>query len=675
MDPLSVTASCVALASTITKCSYALSVFVRDVRDAHGDLARISAELVSLGGILQLLREDTSRMSRDSLPPRLLAQLNSVLDKCNGVIGEIETLIERHRTYRFGASTYWALGGGKDDMAKLRSNLDAHQSALKMGCDVIHFSFMRDIQQDSRIIREQTSEIPAIRNDTEQIYEIVTEIARLRRRLGARSGPSSNILLHRFLEESTTYAETVIQGSIGSDEGLEAWIETPRGSDRHPETRRRHDSHHFTSSNNEGPVDPFNYVPDTNQVHRRERNPRFRSTGRQPSISATSHGLSDDTLTMTSTFDRSMEAKHKIPRHQRNACIPMERICGYESTKSTSRTTFQGHQTPGLPVFSNTPLGPTSLRDFQNHLRRPDDWHWVTHSHETPTDPSSAYVTPEFSSHRYTAMTRGPPYLARLGFTLRQRQEQRDRETMLLVGIYMPNVPSEQGYDAAARFATTIESVTEALRIANEACDPPPQAPWWTKVAICLLHSDATTVCEFGLGSGGMQLRCDSGSEHCGTVPHMVQDDDEKIYAHLWEYTTTCTKFSWDLKGTLSSPVENDTPLQLIQCQYTRRAGRPIDFSDAQHIEPFVGMLDARSCISIPAGQRVDKYDVLNAYVAAQRSQRGAAPVEGLRSYPKGMRMDMFVSEGYASVPTRVYDFDETIKFKEGRRPFKWNWL
>lgn len=677
MDPLAVTASCVSLTATVTKCSYALSVFIREVRDANGDLARISAELESLEGILKLLREDIRRMSRDSLPPRLLDQLDSVLDKCNGVVGEIKVLIENHQTYRFGAATYWTFGGGKDDMAKLRSNLDAHKSALKIGCDVIHFSVMRDIKWDIRIIREQTAAIPAIRKDTEQIHEIVTEIARLRKRLGARSGPGSNILLHRFLEESTTYAESVVQGSIGSDEGLEAWVETPQGSFRRPESRRRYDSQQLASSNNEGPVDPFNYVPDTSQVHRRVRNPRSKPTSRQEFMSTTSQGLSDYTLTTVTTFDKSVEAYHTSSQHHSNAYVPVQDIRGRETARSVpSKTTFQGHQTQSLPVFSSISLGPTNLRDFQNHLRRPDDWYWVTYDHTTPMEPSSAYRTPEFTSHRYTAMTRGPPYLARLGFQLRQRQEQTDRETMLLISIYMPNIVPEQGYDAAARFTTTIESIVEALRTANEACDPPPPGiPWWMKVVVCLLHSEATTVHEHGLGSDGMQLRCDAGSEHCGTAPQNVQDDDDKIYAHLWEHTTTRTKFSWDLKGAPCLPVEGDTPLQHVQCQYTRRAGHSIEFSSTQHIEPFICMLDARSCIIVPAGQRIDKYDVLNAYVAARRSRRGAGPVEGLRSYPKGMRIDTFICEGHAGVPTRFYGFDEAIKFKEGRRPFRWNWL
>lgn len=263
-------------------------------------------------------------------------------------------------------------------------------------------------------------------------------------------------------------------------------------------------------------------------------------------------------------------------------------------------------------------------------------------------------------------MTRGPAYLSRLGFTLRQREHALDREIMLVIGVYFPDIEHERGYDSCARFATTTESITEALRVATNACDGP--TSWWTKVVVCFLHSDTTTSYDHGLGVGGMQLRCDEQSEHCSIAPQAVNDVDNKIYAHLWEHTTARSKFTWDRKGLPSMPSESDTPLQLIQCQYTARAGPLGNLGSKEHLEPFINMLDARSCISIPAGEKMNKYDILNAYVAARRGPQGARCVDSLRSYPKGVSPDAF-GDSYGGVPTRVYQVNAALKFKEGRRP------
>jgi hypothetical protein len=137
MDPLSISASCVGLVATIAKTSTALTCFVRDVRDARRDLDAVSRELSSLKTVLELLAEDTVDEKAQSLPAGLQAQITGILTNCNGVVIEIEDGLSKHEKSKLGRAGYWTMGGGKGDMSKLRSSLEAHKSALEIALDML----------------------------------------------------------------------------------------------------------------------------------------------------------------------------------------------------------------------------------------------------------------------------------------------------------------------------------------------------------------------------------------------------------------------------------------------------------------------------------------------------------------------------------------------------------
>ncbi|KAH7080021.1 hypothetical protein BKA63DRAFT_379606, partial [Paraphoma chrysanthemicola] len=180
MDPLSITTACVGLVANIGRCSVAITIFVRELRDARGDLAMISNELRSLEMVLVLLRDDFAKTSSYTLPSNLMKHLRAILKNCDEVVAEIETSLTKHRSSRLGVGGHWTLGGGKDDMHKYRSNLEAHKSALELALDVVNMSLSRETLRNTEDIRHNTAALPAIKNDTMQILQ---EIARLRARL------------------------------------------------------------------------------------------------------------------------------------------------------------------------------------------------------------------------------------------------------------------------------------------------------------------------------------------------------------------------------------------------------------------------------------------------------------------------------------------------------------
>ncbi|KAF1937646.1 hypothetical protein EJ02DRAFT_49134 [Clathrospora elynae] len=190
MDPLSVTVSCVALVTAASKVSYSLTNFTREWRDASGDLGAISRELLSFQVVLENLIKDTVGSKESALPPNLRLQIIGILMNCNRVVDDIEASLNRHAQSRLGKGGYWTFGG-KDEMAKHRSSLEAHKSALEIALEMVAISITRDIKSDTTRILE--------------------EIERLRKRLPLdhvqtdRASPTRR--LKKYLDDMSCYAE------------------------------------------------------------------------------------------------------------------------------------------------------------------------------------------------------------------------------------------------------------------------------------------------------------------------------------------------------------------------------------------------------------------------------------------------------------------------------------
>ena len=142
MDPLSITATCVGLASTITRTSLVVISFVKDVRSTRSDLDVVSRELSSLKIILELLAEDVNDSTTLSIPqtlhiPQTLQkQITGIITNCTGVVVDIEKTLVEHGGGRMNKAAKW-VASGKSDVAKLRLSLEAHKSALEIALDMV----------------------------------------------------------------------------------------------------------------------------------------------------------------------------------------------------------------------------------------------------------------------------------------------------------------------------------------------------------------------------------------------------------------------------------------------------------------------------------------------------------------------------------------------------------
>lgn len=136
MDSISITATCIGLASTITRTSLVVIGFVKDVRAARSDLDAVSRELTSLKTILELLADDVNDSTTQLVPQTLQKQIAGIVTNCTSVVVDIEQTLEKHEGGKLNKAAKW-VASGKRDVAKLQLSLEAHKSALEIALDMV----------------------------------------------------------------------------------------------------------------------------------------------------------------------------------------------------------------------------------------------------------------------------------------------------------------------------------------------------------------------------------------------------------------------------------------------------------------------------------------------------------------------------------------------------------
>ncbi|KAF2677102.1 hypothetical protein K458DRAFT_410002 [Lentithecium fluviatile CBS 122367] len=514
MDPISISASCVGLAATIAKTSTAVTCFVRDVRDARRDLDGVSRELSSLKNVLDLLAEDTINEKDQTFPANLKAQIAGILTNCNDVVVDIEDGLSKHEKSKLGRSGYWTMGGGKGEMAKLRSTLEAHKSALEIALEMLSITITRDIKKDTTTTLKDTA---AIKDDTALILE---EIARLQSRLPAddSSEGKSNLVLQRYLDSLTTYAESVCDTS----------------NDDRPHTPL---SNPFSSpTQGDGPMNPFvdDEVPAPvpyPAMSRDASNPMFSNYVSSPSMGAATspQWMPNGSLVPTQLPFRA-SSNNGFSSNMPQFMAPSPFIGGHAPANNpawfyySSSPNFQ--QPNFMPQF---PTGPNTLSAYYNAQRvqkppEPDRSlrHRAGFTVENPVNEEmasklSADEADDSRNYRYTALVGFPDHSSKAAFNLRQRIRRPPRDVDILVVINVPNPSSE--------------SVVRTLRsIASDIQNPGTSEPSWQQVVVCIVesHGESSSDNQEPLDNflhTLMGVRCDKG--HCEGVADLQFESAE----------------------------------------------------------------------------------------------------------------------------------------------------
>ena len=175
MDPLSITLACVTLVGVVSKVSTSLTTLSRDFRDAPSEIKATALELSSVRAVLVNLTEQISRPGGTALSSDLAQDMGSIIKNCSVVVSDIEECLSKHLKPRRGVSDYWLLGGGKDELARYQSRLEAHKSALQIALQILAVNSLQNISRD-------TAQIPQIKDDMKRILK---ELKQLRARVPA----------------------------------------------------------------------------------------------------------------------------------------------------------------------------------------------------------------------------------------------------------------------------------------------------------------------------------------------------------------------------------------------------------------------------------------------------------------------------------------------------------
>ncbi|KAJ4388067.1 hypothetical protein N0V93_008672 [Gnomoniopsis smithogilvyi] len=184
MDPSPITAGCSAATEAIGKTSPALRLFIREVREARTELDAVLAELHSLGGVIDILKDDAG-----SFPVDLAQRTPPVLTHCSSIVNQIDgymqvcngiDLSKRDKRFRWLAI--------RADMVKLKLTLEGYKSILALVTDLVGLTKSRkDI--DSLSVKSDSSHYHDVLEDRKATNDdMKTELTHLLADMGSLRG-------------------------------------------------------------------------------------------------------------------------------------------------------------------------------------------------------------------------------------------------------------------------------------------------------------------------------------------------------------------------------------------------------------------------------------------------------------------------------------------------------
>ncbi|KAG8156504.1 hypothetical protein KVR01_013608 [Diaporthe batatas] len=272
MDYISISTACFATNNAISKTSPTLRGFIREVREARAELDAVLAELHSLDGVLDILKDDAS-----SFPEALAKRTPPLLEHCTSIVHQIEGymhvcnglgLSARDKKYRWMAI--------RGDMEKLRLTLEGYKSTLAVVTDLVGLTKTKrdndqlSIDSDASMYDDSIERQASVNEDIKSdLTRVMGSMGGLRARLQAEFGSIYAVSdIEKYLDAMQLQATNL--GYRLEAERLEAQ-QPPRHLQTHArgtgDREDRHQTHSGSSSvgdapdsaidMNDGPPSPY----------------------------------------------------------------------------------------------------------------------------------------------------------------------------------------------------------------------------------------------------------------------------------------------------------------------------------------------------------------------------------------------------------------------------------
>jgi hypothetical protein len=219
MDPLSISAACVGVASGAATLSTQIFRFAAQVRASRKDMDAVSREVSSLQMCLETLRDDAVAIN---YPPRIRQNIYEILKNCEAKINEMVVLLGTVEARNLGRGLQWTVMY-RDQMNAMRVSLEVYKSSLEIALELGSTLLISAVQDTTDATRR---DVTFIRRDMVQVTQLLAGTRALRAQFHRleEQGVGISIPLQRFLDETETYAESV----RGPDDLSEVvWEEPP----------------------------------------------------------------------------------------------------------------------------------------------------------------------------------------------------------------------------------------------------------------------------------------------------------------------------------------------------------------------------------------------------------------------------------------------------------------
>ncbi|KAK3313994.1 hypothetical protein B0H66DRAFT_643453 [Apodospora peruviana] len=156
MDPFSITAGCVGIMASIERTFVAIRDFVRDVREARGELSTTTRHLSELKMTISLINnghtpDPAASSAPTPVPESITLQTVTVIGSCRDIIGELDVLMDKYSPRCHRTPLKWALTG-KNDVSSLNKQLEAHARTLAMVLEISTLAVSKSIKADTRAL-------------------------------------------------------------------------------------------------------------------------------------------------------------------------------------------------------------------------------------------------------------------------------------------------------------------------------------------------------------------------------------------------------------------------------------------------------------------------------------------------------------------------------------------
>ncbi|OIW24913.1 hypothetical protein CONLIGDRAFT_75540 [Coniochaeta ligniaria NRRL 30616] len=216
MDPLSIASGCAGIMGAIVKTSSTIREFVRDVREARGQLSTTAQQLTELEMTISLIKDDHDAESgsfAEHMPDSVTKQTATVIQSCRDVLGELDTVMDKYHPRKHRTPLKWAFKG-KDEVAALNKQLEAHSRTLQMSLEISTLIISKSIKTDTVALGVVSGQIKDdtghIRDDTGKILQEIDELRGLVSQQLPDHVRARIDIMENYLDSLTEYAETVI---------------------------------------------------------------------------------------------------------------------------------------------------------------------------------------------------------------------------------------------------------------------------------------------------------------------------------------------------------------------------------------------------------------------------------------------------------------------------------